>query len=99
MQEVIQRVAMSLDVGENVESNVRILALQRSQLVSTRDLLADSIRTIDMGLQSLGPRIQELYSQTAILAHQADEDGRSLAEAIDCGTGGCMTYSSSARHP
>jgi hypothetical protein len=85
VQEAILRVADSLDAGESVESCAGILALQRSQLVSTRDLLAASIQTIHSALQSLSPRIQELVSRTATLAQQTDEDGRSFATVIDSG--------------
>ena len=59
VQEAIRCVAVSLDAGERLESCAGVLALQRSQLAGTRDLLADSICTIQAGLQSLGPRIQE----------------------------------------
>lgn len=83
--EAICRVGATLDAGEGVESCAGVLALQRSQLVSTRDLLADSIRTIHSGLQSLGPRIQELVSQTVMLAQQTDEESCSFATAIDTG--------------
>jgi len=85
VQEAIRRVAASLDTGESVESCAGILALQRSQLVSTRDLLADAIKTIQTGLQSLNPRIQELVSRTAELARQSDEDGSSFAAMIENG--------------
>lgn len=83
--EAIRRVGATLDAGESVESCAGVLAVQRSQLVSTRDLLADSIQTIHSGLQTLGPRIQELVSQTVMLAQQSDEEGRSFAMAIDSG--------------
>jgi hypothetical protein len=85
VQEAIGRVAASLDAGESIESCAGVVAVQRSQLVSTRDLLAESVQTIHSGLQSLGPRIQELVSQTALLALQTDADGQSFATAIDSG--------------
>jgi hypothetical protein len=85
VQEAIRRIATSMDAGESMESCAGMVALQRSQLLGTRDLLADSIRTITAGLQSLGPRIQELVSRTAVLAQQADEDGRSFATVIENG--------------
>ena len=68
---------------QSVDSCAGVVALQRSQLVSTRDLLADSIGAIQTGLQSLGPRIQELVSQTAMLAQKSDEDGRSFVTVIE----------------
>ena len=85
VQEAIRRVAASLDAGESVESCAGVLALQRSQLASTRDLLADSIRTIHVGLLSLGPRIQALVGQTASLAERAGGDGQSLVTVIESG--------------
>jgi hypothetical protein len=85
VQEAIRRVAGSLDAGESTESCVGVVALQRAQLVSTRDLLADSIRTIHSELQSLGPRIEELVSQTAMLAQQTDEDGQSFTTVVESG--------------
>jgi hypothetical protein len=89
--EAIRRVGAQLDAGESIESCAGVVALQRSQLVSTRDLLADSVRTIHSGLQSLSPMVQELVSQTSMLAQQTDEDGRSFATVID---GGLETVSS-----
>ena len=68
-----------------MESCAGLVAVQRSQLLSTRDLLADSIGVIQTGLQSLGPRIQELVSQTAMLAQKSDEDGQSFATVIENG--------------
>jgi hypothetical protein len=85
VQEAIRRAAASLDTGESVESCASVLALQRSQLLSTRDLVADSIRTIHTELESLSPRIRELVSQTAMLAQQTGEDGQSFATVIEGG--------------
>lgn len=83
VQEAIRRVATSLDAGESMETCASVLVLQRSQLVGTRDLLADSLATIHSGLQSLSPRIQELASRTETLAQQTDKDGQSFASIID----------------
>lgn len=85
VQEAIRRVAASLDAGASMESCAGVLTLQRSQLLSTRELLADSIRTIQSALHSLGPRIQALVSETATLAQQTGEDGQSFASVIDNG--------------
>lgn len=83
VHEAIRRVAASLDAGMTVESCAGLLAVQRSQLLSTRDLIADSIRMIQSGLESLSPRIQELVTRTAKLARQTGEDGNSFATVID----------------
>jgi hypothetical protein len=83
VQEAIGRVAVSLDAGRSVESCAGLLAVQRSQLFSTRDLIADSIHMIHSGLESLSPRIQELVSRTSKLARQTCEDGQSFATVID----------------
>jgi hypothetical protein len=85
VQEALRRVAASLDAGESIESCAAVLVLQRSQLVSTRDLIAESVGTIHSGLASLSPRILELVSRTAMLAQQTDEDGKSFAAVIDSG--------------
>jgi di/tripeptidase len=85
IQEAIRQVAASLDTGASVQSGARILALQRSQLAGTRDLLAESIQTIQSALQPLSPQITELVSRTANLAEQTDENGRSFASVIDEG--------------
>jgi len=85
VHEAVCRVANSLDAGESMESCAGVLAVQRSQLVSTRDLLAESIRTIHSALQSLSPRIEELVLRTTTLAQQTGEDGRSFATVIDSG--------------
>jgi hypothetical protein len=85
VQEALRGAAAAIDSGERGESCAGVLALQRAQLVSTRDMLAKSIRTIHCGLESLGPRIQELVSRTATLAHDTDEDGQSFAAVIESG--------------
>jgi hypothetical protein len=85
--EAIRRVGASLDAGESVESCAGVLALQRSQLAGTRDLLTASLETIHSGLQSLSPRIHELVSRTSTLAQQAGENGRSFATVVDDGLG------------
>jgi hypothetical protein len=100
VQEALRSSTTRLAEGESVASTAKILILQRAQLASTRDLLAGSLQSIHSGLQSLGPRIQELVAQTAALAHQAAEDGRSFATLIDSGLGTVADvfrqYSSSA---
>lgn len=83
VQEAIRRVSATLENGAGIESCASLLTLQRSQLVSTRELIAESIQTIQSELQSLGPRIRELVSQTAELAEETDENGRSFAAGID----------------
>jgi hypothetical protein len=85
VQEAIRRVAVSLDSGNSVESSAGVLVVQRSQLVSTRDLLKDALQTIYSGLESLSPRIQDLVARTATLAQQTDEGGQSFASVIDSG--------------
>lgn len=87
VQEALRRAAASLDAGDSVESCAGLLVLQRAQLLSTRNLVTDSIQTIETSLQSLGPRIQDLLSRTALLAEQTDEDGQSFADIIDGGLG------------
>jgi hypothetical protein len=87
VQEAIHQVVSSLDAGASVESCAGVLVLQRSQLAGTRDLLAESIQTIQAALQPLSSQIMELVSHTASLAEQTDENGRSFASVIDDGLG------------
>jgi methyl-accepting chemotaxis protein len=87
VQEALHRVATLLSSGEKVESCAGVLAMQRSQLLSTRELLANSVQAIHQGLEALGPRIQELVSRTATLAQQTGEDGQSFASVIDAELG------------
>jgi hypothetical protein len=83
VQEALQRVATSLDAGDHVESCAGLLVLQRAQLLSTRNLVADSIQTIGSSLRSLEPRIQDLLSRTSLLAKETEEDSQSFADLID----------------
>lgn len=83
VSEAIDRVAALLDSGDSMQNSAGVLAVQRAQLVSTRDLLAASVSSILDGLQSLSPRIRELVSRTETLAHQTAEDGESFASVID----------------
>jgi hypothetical protein len=83
VQEALQRVATSLDAGDRVESCAGLLVLQRAQLLSTRNLVADSIQTIGSSLRSLEPRIQDLLSRTSLLAKETEEDSQSFADLID----------------
>jgi len=83
VHEAVQRVAASLDAGMSVESCAGVLAVQRSQLLGTRDLIANSILKIQSEIESLSPRIKELVSRTAMLAKQTGEDGQASATVID----------------
>jgi hypothetical protein len=83
VQEALQRVAASLDGGDHVESCAGLLVLQRAQLLSARNLVADSIQTIGSSLRSLEPRIQDLLSRTSLLAKETEEDSQSFADLID----------------
>jgi hypothetical protein len=85
VQEALRLAATRLDSGDSASSCISILTLQRAQLASTRDLLADSLSNIHTGLQSLIPQIQELRAKTATLATQAHEEGESFATLIDDG--------------
>jgi len=87
MQTALSHAANSLKSGSTIESCAGVLVLQRAQLVSTRDLLVDSIQSIHSGLQSLGPWIEELLARTAQLATQAGQDGQSFAAIVDSGLG------------
>jgi hypothetical protein len=85
VQEALRLAATRLDAGDSAASCVSVLSLQRAQLVSTRDLLSDSVANIRSGLQSLVPQIQQLLAKTSTLSTQTKEEGESFAELIDDG--------------
>ena len=86
VQEALHLAATRLDSGDSAASCANILTLQRAQLASTRDLLADSLSNIHTGLESLIPQIQQLRAKTTTLAKQTHEEGESFATLIDDGT-------------
>ena len=85
VQEAIRQASVALESGESTADCARILILQRSQVLSTRDMLSDSIRSIHDSLRSLGPRLEALTAQTAALASQTEEDGLSFAAGVEAG--------------
>jgi hypothetical protein len=60
-----------------------VLALQRSQLLSTRNFLSGSIASVRDHLQSLAPHLDALTKETSSLASQTDEEGHSFATEVN----------------
>jgi hypothetical protein len=87
VQEALRQVAHAAGAGEPAEDYLSILALQRSQLLSTRDFLADAIQSISDNLHSLSPRVESLTGETSALAADTDKSGCSLVVAIEEGLG------------
>ncbi len=87
VQQALRQASLAAEAQEPREKYLGILALQRSQLLSTRDFLGDSILSIGNNLRSLLPRVESLAGETASLAAETDRDGRSLAAAIEEGLG------------
>jgi hypothetical protein len=101
VQQALRQASLAAEAGEPQEKYLGILVLQRSQLLSTRDFLGDSILSIGNNLRSLLPRVESLAGETAALAAETDRDGRSLAAAIEAGLGAVSSvfgrFSASAR--
>jgi hypothetical protein len=101
VQQALRQASLAAEAEEPREKYLGILVLQRSQLLSTRDFLGDSILSIGNNLRSLLPRVEVLAGETAALAAETDRDGRSLAAAIEEGLGAVSSvfgrFSTSAR--
>jgi hypothetical protein len=87
IQEALGQVARAAESGEPPELYLSVLALQRLQLISTRDFLANAIQSISDNLHSLSPRVENLTDQIAALASETAQGGQSLAVAIEEGLG------------
>jgi len=87
IQHALQQAALAAEAGEPPENYLSILALQRLQLVSTRDFLAHAIQSLSENLHSLSPRVQSLTNETSALASETDRNGHSIATAIEEGLG------------
>ncbi len=81
----LQQASLASESGELAEQYVTVLALQRSQLLDVRDFLVTSICSIADSLRSLVPRVEALTHETAALASETDESGRSLKTDIEQG--------------
>ncbi len=82
VEHVQEALRCALDHSEAKES-ASILALQRSQLVAVRDLLSKSLSSIASSLESLGSRLDGITAETAALASQTGQDGRSFATGAE----------------
>lgn len=85
VQQVLGQVAALVREGESLAASAGPLALQRAQLLATRDLLSAAVESTVTSLQSLLPRVDELIAQTSSLESQTSDDGHSLAAAIGDG--------------
>lgn len=83
IQVALNGAAQTLATGVSIDSSAAILILQRAQLVSTRDLLRDAIQSIQMGLLSTEPQVQQLVERTAALAQQSTEDRNGFLALVD----------------
>jgi hypothetical protein len=101
VQQGLRQASLAAEAEEPREKYLVILALQRSQLLSTRNFLTDAILSMGNHLTSLLPLVESLTGETAALAAETDRDGRSLAAAIEEGLGAVSSvfgrYSVSAR--
>ena len=62
-----------------------VVAMQRSQLLATRDLVDKSIGSIVQNIGSLSAMIQELTKASTAFASQTDEDGDSFSSTVNRG--------------
>lgn len=67
------------------QATAGVLALQRAQLLGTRDLVANSISSFLASLRSLISNVAELTAEVEALANQTGEDGRSFSVAMEEG--------------
>jgi len=82
IQEALRHAAGLLETSGSLTDCLSILALQRSHLLTTHELVSKSLGSILESLQSLGPRLEALITQTAALESQTDNDGQSFATTI-----------------
>lgn len=86
VQEALQRVRTTTNLGEDATASAGILALQRAQLCDTRDLLCESLQTIHKGLSALRPAVKSLVLRTTEQARQEASQGERLIPLIEEGT-------------
>jgi hypothetical protein len=82
IQTVLTGTARQLETGDAIESCAAMLLLQRAQLASTRDLLGESILSIQTGLLAIPFQIQHLVERTSELSHQSVGDGEAFLALV-----------------
>ena len=68
--------------GRPQAGNADVLLLQRSQLLSTRELVSGSIAAVRDGLRSLGSRLDSLTADTCSWASHTDKGGHSFSTEV-----------------
>jgi len=82
IQEALEQASASFGSGAAKEKCAGILVMQRSQLGSVRDLLAEALAKIHDNLRLQGARVGELAGETAALASDTDSEGNSFASGV-----------------
>jgi hypothetical protein len=79
VQEALAQIAAGVEAGLG---DADVLRLQRSQLLGTRDLLAEAITSVREGLRSLGPRLDTLAAESSSWAAKTDKEGHSFSTEV-----------------
>ena len=82
VQEALSHIAEATSAEMLDSSHMRVLVLQRSQLLSTRDFLSESITAFRRELHSLNSTLTALTSETSTLSSQIDEEGHSFSTEV-----------------
>jgi hypothetical protein len=101
--EHVQQVLGQLNTTQTggAQATAGVLALQRAQLLSTRDLVSNSVSSFLASIRSLISNVAELTAEVEALANQTGEDKRSFSVAMAEGLQAVSTaqeqYSASTR--
>jgi methyl-accepting chemotaxis protein len=77
--------ASELERAGDLQACSGIITLQKSQLLSTRDLLSNSLRGFLSSVQTLSSHLEQLTAETTAFANQTDQDGQSIASVMENG--------------
>ena len=102
VREALSQIGHDSVDGTPQPGDADVLLLQRSQLLSTRELVSGSIAAVRDGLRSLGPRLDSLTADTSSWASHTDKDGHSFSTEVKSQLGSLGSifgeYVSSARN-
>lgn len=77
--------AQELERSDNLRACGEVVTLQRSQLLSTRNLISGALQSFLSNVQSLSSHLQQLTADTATFANQTDQEGQSIASVMENG--------------
>jgi hypothetical protein len=82
VQEALAQIASGVEACGLQGADADILMLQRSQLRSTRELLAEAIASVREGLRALGARLDALATESSSWASKTDKDGHLFSAEV-----------------